>query len=116
MGEPLEFSAPIDDSKVSDAVRSRPGKLTAVAIIAIVLGGFGVLGAVQMTFALSFGKRFQQMQQDSMGGGQAHIQQAIEEMNSSISDVTDRFFVVCVVVAVVGASLSVGLIYSATRT
>lgn len=91
----------------------RPGKLTAVAVIAIVLGSIGVLGALQSGMALAFADRMQQAQLKSMGGGPAPMKQAIEEMYAGTTAVSERYFAVNMLLAGLGGAVSLALIGTA---
>jgi hypothetical protein len=77
------------------APRRRPGGLTAVCIIAIVLGGLGILGALQAFGSVALQgvmqKTFSMPPQPGMTKDFAKVQKAQEEMQTALQDVGHKY-------------------------
>ena len=62
--QPYEPPQPLDistDPMVAPAVKTRPGGLTAIAVIALILGGLGIAAALFGIAGLFLGQQMQQM-------------------------------------------------------
>src|SRR6188474_1546783 len=102
------------DEILAEPVRSgRPGVLTTICVLAIVLGALGVCSALFTSVALVVGKQLQQaMQPQAQPGVNNEMLKIQKEMQDEINAVNDQYFPVNILFAlthiVVAALLLVG--------
>ncbi len=71
----------------------RPGGLTAVCVIAVILGGMGLLGSLAAIAGLAAGSRLQQaMTMSPQGPGRDKLVEVQRAMQQRIQAVTDRYW------------------------
>lgn len=88
------FESSLDPSAVSSVPPARrPAGLTAIAVIALVLGGLGVLVSLWSLLMLGAGSRFQEaMTNMSQGPGRARIDETQRVVQQRIQQVSDRYW------------------------
>jgi hypothetical protein len=103
-------------AEVAPLAGYRPGGLTAVCIIAIILGVMGVFTAGTSGLVALFGGQIQQWQ-TNMGtaGGPAEMRDLQEEMNAKTSAIMNRFRVVNVTLALFHFLLAGALLYGGVQ-
>lgn len=106
---PGYFAERLDPQEM--VVRRRPGGLTAICVIAIILGGLGVVTAVVGVVFAAAGQAIQKAAAPQLPGeleGEALQVQA--EMNQAIQAVGQRYLMANVALALLSLALAIGLI------
>ncbi len=93
----------------------RPGGLTAICIIAIVLGVLGTLSSVAKGFNVLFGAQMQQAF-GSMGGVTAEQKQVQQDMNNALAAEMTRYRLANGILCITQLGLCVALLVSALKT
>ncbi|MEX0819447.1 MAG: hypothetical protein WD070_07630 [Pirellulaceae bacterium] len=96
------------------AVR-RPGALTAICIIAIVLGVLGILSGTAKGVNVLFGAEMQQAF-GAFGAANNAQQQVQQEMNDALAAEMNRFRLVNAITCVAQLGLCIALVYSGIKT
>jgi hypothetical protein len=111
---PFSETKPYQPTAIPDFGARRPGGLTAIAIVAVVIGVLGLLSGLMKAVNLAFGA---QMQAAFAGFGAPNEEARIaqEEFQSAIMDETARFFIPSTILAVAQLALSVALIYAGIK-
>lgn len=106
---------PYRPGEMPELASRRPGGLTAICIVAIVLGVLGLFSGTMKGVNALFGA---QMQQAFGGMGAATPEQAKaqQEMQAALADEMRRFALANGILAVAQVALCGGLIYSAVKT
>ena len=86
------YSAPQAHGALNEFTPQRTGGLTAICVVAIVLGAFGALGALMGTVGMLLNERFQSMAQGLQGAGlPPEAQQVQQQMNQQMLALTRRW-------------------------
>jgi len=104
---PVAFSA--------DPAARRPGVLTAVCVIAILVGLLGVLSGISKLFNALFGARMQQMFA-GFGAVNAEMREAQERMYATLTAAMEPFLIPNLILAVAQLLLCGVLVYGAAKT
>lgn len=97
-------------------VRRRPGGVTAVGVLAIILGCMGAFSAIAGMANSLMGGSMQQMFTPPQPGVPQQMQQAQEEMNAAIMEVVERYSMVNAALAAVHLGLAAALAWFGIRT
>ena len=105
-------SLPSESSRWYGVPRARrPGGLTAVCVIAIVLGGLGLLGSLVTMASLAAGSRLQQaFTMSPQGPGRDGFAEVQRTMQQRIQAVTDRYWWPNAGFALVNVGLAAGML------
>ena len=94
----------------------RPGGLTAICVIAIVLGAMGFMSSGMNGLNLLFGKQLQEMVAGIGGMQNKKMMKAQEEMYDAIWEINDRFIVPSVFLASSQFALAIALMFGGLKT
>ena len=112
---PFSEANPYRTGVVPEVAAQRPGWLTAIAIVVVVIGVLGLLACGTKFLNLAFGRQMQQMFA-GIGAPNEQMRKAQEEMNAAIMGVADRFFVPNVILATSQFFLSIALIFGGIKS
>lgn len=108
---------PYTPSPTAILAGQRPGGLTAICIIAIVLGLLGSLSGIVKGANAAFGAQMQQaFGSIGAGAGNGDMQKAQQEMNNALAAEMLRFRLVNGVLCVAQLALCIALVYSGVKT
>lgn len=94
----------------------RPGGLTAVCVIAIILGTLGLLSGLGSVSTSMLGARLQQWQAGiGAGGAPQQMVQVQNEMNAKMMDVVNRYRIPSIAVAIFQLGVAVALLRGGIR-
>jgi hypothetical protein len=93
----------------------RPGGLTAICVIAVVLGAMGFMSSGMKGVNLVFGKQLQAMFAGMGGMPNQKMADAQQEMNDAMWEVTDRFWIPNVVLACAQFALAIALLFGGLK-
>ena len=119
---PNPYSSPMGQSPLSNPPPvgvpvHRPGWMTAICILAIILGALGLMMALFGSVALAFGERFQQMVQGMSTVGQPPGMKEVQlEMQKAMQAVQDRWFVAIALQYALHFVLAFALILGAAKS
>jgi hypothetical protein len=117
--DPYQSPAYFADQDVPDEVMipRRPGGLTAICVIAIILGVLGVITALMGIVGAVAGQAMQKAMAPSMPQNMnEEAQQVQEEMNEAIQEVGQKFMVPNVVSIICSLTLAIGLIVGGSQS
>ena len=93
----------------------RPGALTAICVIAIVLGTMGFMSSGMKGLNLLVGKPLQELMSSFGGAQNQEMAKAQEEMNEAIWEVADRFWIPNALLASAQFVLAIALIFGGIK-
>lgn len=93
----------------------RPGGLTAICVVAIVLGVMGFMSSSMKGVNLLFGKKLQNLVSSVGGMPNKKMVEAQEELNDAIWEITDRFLIPNVLLALAQFALAIALIFGGLK-
>ena len=112
---PFTDVSPYRPPNLPELASRRPGGLTAICIIAVVLGVLGLFSGTLKGVNALFGAQMQQAF-GSMGAGTPEQAKAQQEMNAALAAEMKRFAVANGILAVAQLVLCGGLVYSGLKT
>ncbi len=108
---------PYTPSPTAMLAARRPNGLTAICIIAIVLGVLGTLSGFGKGINVAFGAQMQQAFGSlGAGAGNSDMQKAQQEMNNALAEEMVRFRLANGILCITQTVLCVGLAYAAIKT
>jgi hypothetical protein len=94
---------------------TRPGGLTAICVIAIVLGVMGFMSSGMKGVNLVFGKQFQKLVAGVSGTPNKEMAEAQEELNEAMWELSDRFLIPNILLASTQFALAIALTFGGLK-